>query len=211
MTNGDGAETRASALFGVNSGDGRGNIMLGLELAERDAIHADDTDFWHDALRDGTTYPTQLIYTGPYFTTDAANAPSRAAVDQIFNRAGAIGVVGGQGAPGRVAGGGNYFWNEDGTVYTGGASFSNNTSPARPRRHGRRVPLQRPHVHVTNQRQRAGRLPVPLHQQRRRDRPAHPAVRSQHSARSQLDFRPRHLRRQRHDPSVRAGVERLVG
>src|SRR6185503_9318482 len=49
MMNGEGAETRASALFGVNSGDGRGNIMLGLELAERHAIHADDTDFWHDA------------------------------------------------------------------------------------------------------------------------------------------------------------------
>jgi hypothetical protein len=65
MMNGEGAESRASALFGVDSGDGRGNIMLGLELAERDAIHADDTDFWHDALRDGTTYPTQLIYTGP--------------------------------------------------------------------------------------------------------------------------------------------------
>ena len=61
MQNGAGNESRASALFGVNSGDGRGNIMLGLELAKRDAVHADDTDFWHDALRDGTTYPTQLI------------------------------------------------------------------------------------------------------------------------------------------------------
>ncbi|HUQ51455.1 MAG TPA: TonB-dependent receptor [Gammaproteobacteria bacterium] len=130
MQNGEGAESRASALFGVSNADETANIMVGMELARRQPIHADDTDFWSHALRDGTTYPTQLIYTGPYFTTDAANAPSRAAVDQIFNRAGAIGVVGGQGAPGRVAGGGNFFWNEDGTVYTGGASFSNNTSPA---------------------------------------------------------------------------------
>ncbi len=131
MQNGEGAETRASALFGVTSGDGRGNIMVGLEMAKRDAIHADDTDFWHHALRDGTTYPTQLIYTGPYLTTDAANAPSRAAVDAIFNAPGAVGVVGGNGAPGRV-GGANFYWNEDGTLYTGGASFSNGTTPTGP-------------------------------------------------------------------------------
>jgi iron complex outermembrane recepter protein len=130
MQNGEGVESRASALFGVSSGDDRANIMVGLELARRQPVHADDTDFWSHALRDGTTYPTQLIYTGPYFTTDGANAPSRTAVNQIFDRAGAVGVVGGQGAPGRVAGGGNFYWNEDGTLYTGGASFSNNTSPA---------------------------------------------------------------------------------
>src|SRR5512134_3667511 len=45
MQNGEGPETRASVLFGVNSGDGRGNIMLGLEAAKREPIHADDTDF----------------------------------------------------------------------------------------------------------------------------------------------------------------------
>src|SRR5215475_14501798 len=50
MQNGHGAESRASALFGVNGSDGRSNIMLGLELARRDPIHADDTDFWHNAL-----------------------------------------------------------------------------------------------------------------------------------------------------------------
>ena len=87
MQNGAGAESRASALFGVTSGDGSGNIMLGIELAKRDAIHADDTDFWHDALRDGTTYPTQLIYTGPYYTVDTANAPSRRPINGIFNQA----------------------------------------------------------------------------------------------------------------------------
>ena len=127
MQNGEGAESRASALFGVSSGDNRANIMLGLEVAKRDPIHADDTDFWSRALRDGTTYPTQLIYTGPWFTVDGANAPSRAVVDQLFNRPGAIGVVGGGTVAGRIAGG-DFFWNEDGSVYTGGASFSNNTS-----------------------------------------------------------------------------------
>src|SRR6185436_20348909 len=93
----------ASALFGVNSGDGKGNIMLGLELAKRDAIHADDTDFWHRALRDGTTAGTQLIYTGPYLTTDAANAPKRTVIDGIFNRAPANTVLLNT-APGAAAG-----------------------------------------------------------------------------------------------------------
>ncbi len=134
MQNGAGAESRVSALFGVSSADNRGNIMVGLELAKRDAIDADDTKFWHNALRDGTTYPTQLIYTGPYITTDANNAPSRAAVDAIFNRPGAIGVVGGNqtGANAGRIGSTNIYWNQDGTLYTGAASFSNGTTPAGP-------------------------------------------------------------------------------
>jgi len=131
MQNGEGAETRASVLFGVNGRDNKSNIMVGLERATRSAVHADDTDFWHDALRDGTTYPTQLIYTGPYFTSDAANAPSRAAVDAIFNKPGAVGVVGigPTGTPGGPVAGTNFYWNENGTLYTGAASFSNGTTP----------------------------------------------------------------------------------
>jgi iron complex outermembrane receptor protein len=127
MQNGAGAESRASALFGVSSADKRGNIMVGLELAKRDPIHADDTDFWHNALRDGTTYPTQLIYTGPYYTVAANNAPLRSTFDGIFSQAPAGAIMPNAADPTRV-GGGNVYWNEDGTVYTGGASFSNNTS-----------------------------------------------------------------------------------
>jgi iron complex outermembrane receptor protein len=118
MQNGSGSETRASALFGVSSGDNKGNIMVGLEVATRDAVHADDTKFWHDALRDGTTYPTQLIYTGPFYTQDPSNAPNSAVVDSIFSRAPA----------GAVGGSQSFFWNQDGTLYTGPASFSNNAS-----------------------------------------------------------------------------------
>ena len=131
MQNGAGAETRASALFGVSSADNKGNIMVGIELARRDPVHADDTDFWHNALRDGTTYPTQLIYTGPYFTSNAGNQVSRAAVDAIFNAPSAVGKVGGVNAtdPTRIGANTNFYWNADGTLYTGGASFSNGTTP----------------------------------------------------------------------------------
>jgi outer membrane receptor protein involved in Fe transport len=126
MQNGKGAESRASALFGVNGADGRSNIMLGLELAKRDPVHADDTDFWHNALRDGTVPGTQLIYTGPYLTTAANNAPRRDVIDAIFNRAAPGSVL--AGANGAVASG-SLYWNEDGTLYTGGESF-NGTAPA---------------------------------------------------------------------------------
>ena len=78
-------------------------------------------------MRDGTTYPTQLIYTGPYYTTDGANAPLRSTVDGIFNQAQGV-IMPNPANPTRVGGGGNFYWNEDGSVYTGGASFSNNTS-----------------------------------------------------------------------------------
>src|SRR5262249_35944502 len=106
MTNAEGAETRASALFGVNSCDRRGNMMLAVEIAEREAVHADDTDFWHAALRDGTTYPTQLIYTGPYYTTDGANAPLRSTMNGIFNQAQGV-IMPNATDPTRVGGNGN--------------------------------------------------------------------------------------------------------
>ncbi|HZF31405.1 MAG TPA: TonB-dependent receptor [Gammaproteobacteria bacterium] len=127
MQNGKGPESRASVLFGVNSSDGRGNIMLGLERAKREEIHADDTDFYRHALRDGTVEGTELIYTGPYWQIETANPPTPQAIDAIFSRAGAAGVVlrdplAPRGISGRV------YWNDDGSVYTGGESF-NGVSP----------------------------------------------------------------------------------
>ncbi len=127
MTNGEGPETRASALFGVNSADGRGNIMLGLEWAKRDAIHADDTDFWHNALRDPTVEGTNRIPLIPYYNISPTNAPRGAIIDGIFNQA-APGVVLRNAA---AAVQGRVYWNNDGTVYTGGESF-NAVAPAGP-------------------------------------------------------------------------------
>jgi iron complex outermembrane receptor protein len=123
MQNGEGAESRASALFGVNSADGRGNIMIGMELAKREPLHADDVDFYRNALRDGSVEGTQLIYMGPYYSIDRANPPDRAVVDSLFNRAAPNTVLrDGLGTIGSV------YWNVDGSVYTGGESF-NGTAP----------------------------------------------------------------------------------
>jgi outer membrane receptor protein involved in Fe transport len=127
MQNGEGPETRASVLFGVNADDGRGNIMLGLEAAKREPIHADDTDFYSNSLRDGTVEGTELIYTGPYWQIEAGNPPNPAQIDAIFSAPGAAGVVfrdpfAANGIAGRV------YWNDDGTLYSGGESF-NGVSP----------------------------------------------------------------------------------
>jgi outer membrane receptor protein involved in Fe transport len=88
MQNGEGPETRASVLFGVNSADGRGNIMLGLEWAKRDAIHADDVDFYSNALRDPTVEGSHLIISAPYYNINSANAPDGTVIDGIFDQVG---------------------------------------------------------------------------------------------------------------------------
>ena len=46
MQNGKARRRGLRPCSASTSGDGRGNIMLGLELAKRDPVHADDTDFW---------------------------------------------------------------------------------------------------------------------------------------------------------------------
>lgn len=120
MQNGKGPETRISALFGVNSADGRGNIMIGAEIAKREPIHADDVDFYQNALRDGTVEGTELIYSGPYYQIAAANPPTGASVDLIFDAAPAGVVL--RNANGTL--GGRVYWNDDGTLYTGGESFN---------------------------------------------------------------------------------------
>jgi outer membrane receptor protein involved in Fe transport len=126
VQNGDGPETRVSALFGINSANNKGNVMLGLERAKREPLAAIDTDFYSHAMHDPYSGGgTEFIYTGPYFGIDTRNAPNGAVIDQIFNQA-APGVVL-RNAANAIAG--NVYWNDDGTVYTGGASF-NSGSPA---------------------------------------------------------------------------------
>jgi outer membrane receptor protein involved in Fe transport len=125
MMNGEGPEARASALFGINSADGRGNIMLGLEWAKRAAIHADDTDFWNNAFRDPTVEGTNRIPTFPYYNINSSNPPGGATIDGIFDQVAPNVIL-------RNAGGavqGRVYLNNDGTVFTGGESF-NNVSPA---------------------------------------------------------------------------------
>jgi iron complex outermembrane recepter protein len=78
---GGGEESKISALIGANLGSG-GNVMLGIEGAERQEIMNIDRDFYLDGYLDpGTTGTGSLRFTS---YKPAGNAPSAAAVSALF-------------------------------------------------------------------------------------------------------------------------------
>src|SRR5690606_28926419 len=103
---GGGEETRFSVLMGGNYGN-TGNVMIGLEWATRNAVYQRDRDFYVDGWNDpGTLGTTTFIYDGGYET--GSNAPSQAAVDQVFAD------VAAPRTGGRT---GTLFFNEAGTLF----------------------------------------------------------------------------------------------
>src|SRR6185369_4633508 len=125
MQNGHAGEARLSTLMGVNSSDGRGNLMVGMEYDRREAVEWKDVKFYRDSMKDPTTNGTISIVTDPYVTFTTDNAPSGTVIDSIFNGAPANTVF--RNVVGAI--GGNMYLNQDGTVYTG-ASIFNGVSPA---------------------------------------------------------------------------------
>jgi iron complex outermembrane receptor protein len=103
---GDGEEQNISVLFGSNFGN-NGNIMIGLERYERGIVWQKDRDFYTDGWADPSSRGGQQVFwTAPYIGRDPANPYSQAALDTVFG-AGAV----------SQAAGGNYYINNDGTVY----------------------------------------------------------------------------------------------
>lgn len=130
MQNGEAGEAQLSALFGTNFGDGRGNVMMGFEYAKRNAVNREDTDFYLDGLRDPSVPGTQSFTSADYYSIEANNRPSGAAIDAIFNQAPPNTVL--RNNAGVI--GGNVRWNEDAgqfDLFTGAAGFGN-CSPAGP-------------------------------------------------------------------------------
>ena len=90
---GDGEETRVSMLIGGDIGQGRGNVMLGAEWAERGKIYDRDRDFivagWNDP---GTT--TGAV-AATYWACGGPSGPcaSQAATDAVFADVAAPGTV----------------------------------------------------------------------------------------------------------------------
>jgi len=110
---GDGSESRASILMGMNSADGRGNIMGGLDVTQRSATYQLDRDFYVDGWNDPGTIGGGFISPATWGTNQrlngVTNPPSQAAVDTLFARYGA--------AAGQVGPGENFIFNPDGTVF----------------------------------------------------------------------------------------------
>jgi outer membrane receptor protein involved in Fe transport len=105
----DGAETRISALIGMNGADDRGNMMIGLEWAKRDAVFQADRDFYTEGWLDPNN-PGGGFIVPPEFAPTAGNQPTQAALDSIF-----------PGAPaGTVGPGTTIYFNADNTPFIQG-------------------------------------------------------------------------------------------
>jgi outer membrane receptor protein involved in Fe transport len=104
---GDGEETRFSSLIGMNSANGNGNVMVGVEWARREAVRQIDRDFYLAQLYDPNTRIGGTIQNGGYAAT--SNQPSQAAIDQVFAKYGV--------APGTIARTREFNFNPDGTIY----------------------------------------------------------------------------------------------
>lgn len=109
---GDGAESRASALFGINSADGRGNIMVGMDWTKRDAVFQKDRDFYTRGWLDTKNPMGQFMQPRSYGASEAVipggpNLPSQAAVNGLFPQAPA-------GSVGRTS---EFRFNNDGSIF----------------------------------------------------------------------------------------------
>lgn len=107
---GDGEESRFSALIGGNFADGRGNAMFGAEWSRREPVFQADRDFYVQGWRDPGTNAggvSATYWNPPGCNGPAVGCPTQAAVNTAFSEA----------APGAVNRANNFYLNEDGTVF----------------------------------------------------------------------------------------------
>ncbi|HEV7714761.1 MAG TPA: TonB-dependent receptor plug domain-containing protein, partial [Steroidobacteraceae bacterium] len=81
---GDGSETRISALIGANLADGRGNVMFGAEASRREAVQQRDRDFYTRAWADPGTQLTASLYHLSSYVPTGTNLPTQAAVNALY-------------------------------------------------------------------------------------------------------------------------------
>jgi iron complex outermembrane receptor protein len=101
---GDGSETRISALLGGNFSEGRANVLAGLEFAKRSAVRQADRDFYVNGWNDPGTTGSSLTGFSAYAPVGQATAPSQEAVDSVFGTTGVSRLT-------------NFYINRDGTLF----------------------------------------------------------------------------------------------
>jgi iron complex outermembrane recepter protein len=79
---GDGSDTRISALLGMNAADGKGNVMVGLDYSKRGSVYQRDRDFFVDGWRDTRNAGGDFIQRAAYVAT--GNAPTQTAVNSVL-------------------------------------------------------------------------------------------------------------------------------
>jgi outer membrane receptor protein involved in Fe transport len=101
---GDGAESRISALIGGNFNDGKANVMAGIEFSKRSQVLQADRDFYVEGWEDPGTTGAGL--TGYSAWNPGTTLPSQAAVNTVFGTTGT--------AVNRAT---NFFLNRDNTLF----------------------------------------------------------------------------------------------
>lgn len=81
---GGGQENRFNTLFGVNSADGRANIMVGLEYYDRDAVWQRDRDFYTDGWYDPGTNAGGFIFAPGFSFAGPTNRPTQQVVNDLW-------------------------------------------------------------------------------------------------------------------------------
>ena len=103
---GDGQETRVSALLGMNSDGGRGNMMIGLDYTKRGNVLLRDRDFFVNGWLDPNNAGGDFIQRAGFVGT-GGNNPSAAAVATVLGT-----PVSGAGS---VSNGSIFYFNDDAT------------------------------------------------------------------------------------------------
>jgi len=99
---GDGSESRISALMGGNFADGHANVLAGIEFSKREAVLQADRDFYVAGFEDPGTTGTGLTSFSSW--APGTTAPSQAAVNALF----------GTGGTSRFT---NFYFNTDGSLF----------------------------------------------------------------------------------------------
>ncbi len=106
----DGAETRLSALVGMNGPDGKGNVMFGVDWTKRDAAYQINRDFYVNGWNDPGN-PSGGFLEQPGFAA-TTNQPSQAGINSILPNAPLNSKGASLAAPGSV-----FYFNNDGTPF----------------------------------------------------------------------------------------------
>jgi len=82
---GDGDERRFSVLMGMNSSDGRGNIMVGIDRTTRDAVLQRDRDFYLNGWMDPGNPGGDFIMPPAFAGNANANPADEAVMESLFS------------------------------------------------------------------------------------------------------------------------------
>lgn len=112
---GDGQETAISALIGGNFGDGRGNVMVGVELTDRNAVLQKNRDFFVNGWNDPYTTGAGLTTLSSWNPAGGGGFPDQAVVDSVFGQTGVGATT-------------NFYVNTDGSLFKVNPSLGYNSN-----------------------------------------------------------------------------------